>query len=111
MLNSHELKRFERIQEDIKKELSGVDSYSITFADIQWLAYQLEMANTAIIRLKEGKSRDNTDKVILNKAKQILMHKYKLPEEKAHKYLREAAMKNRTTKFQIAKGLVDAETS
>lgn len=111
MLNSNELKRLKCIQEAIEKELSEAKGYSIAFGEIQWLAYQLEMANTALIRLKEGKGRDNTDKIILDKAKQILIYKYKLSEEKAHSYLREVAMQNRITKFQVAKKLVDAETS
>lgn len=111
MLKANEVKRLERILEAVKMEIAGKDSYSISFNDIQWLALQLQLAHASMVRLMEGKSNDNSAKLIINQAKEILILKYKMSEPDAHKFLRQTAMTNRTTKFQVAKKLIDAETS
>jgi len=110
MLNTQDEARLYRIIEDINTAVAGEGNMSLTLGDVQWLALKLELLQKTVAKLRENKT-DPSHRVIITQAKDLLMLKYKLPEMKAHAFLRKAAMENRTTKFQIAKKLLDSETT
>lgn len=109
MLSANERIRLDNLTEILDRYFENTaQPLEVTPQDIQWLAFQLRLADNAMARHIEGKS-DNRSKEIIAEAKRILMAKYKLTEELAHFYVRNMAMMHRITKFHAAKRIVDQE--
>jgi AmiR/NasT family two-component response regulator len=76
-----------------------------------WLALKLQFLQVKLKRkISEEKSNRPEERNLINQAKQLMMNKYKCTEDEAHRFFIKAATDNRTTKFQIAKKFIEAET-
>ncbi len=87
------------------------NSSELTTETQLWLAFKLQECHMRIkLEIENKRSNRPHEDLVIRQAKQLMMVKYDWTEEQAHHFVHRAAMNNRTSKFQIAKKFIEAET-
>jgi AmiR/NasT family two-component response regulator len=111
MLSKDEVERLALVLEDLRKCIKNKTKSTLSLETQYWLALQLEQVNIQCTAAIEQRQLNRPEqKIMVNRAKEHLMLKYEMTENEAHLFLIKTATDNRTTKFQVARKLLDAET-
>ena len=105
MLNESEQKRLELYLETLR------DNSPLYVSQQLWLALKLNEINVQLSRkINEEKSNRPNEKAVIEQAKQLMMSRLEMTEEQAHGFIVRQSMRDRTTKFKIAKRYIESVT-